>query len=121
MDAAHNSFNIGIYIIAVVIILAIVLIYLTYMNVNKLTSILAKKSIPVTREKQESQLTMNRHIENNSDEIAAAIALALYMSAKHANKSNHYKLIFNHVESNYSPWRSKVYGLRQVPVKIKSR
>jgi hypothetical protein len=121
MDAAHTSFNIGIYIIGSVIILAIVLIYLTYMNVNKLTSILAKKSTPVAREKQESQMTMNRQAENNSGEIAAAIALALYMSAEHTNKSNPYKLTFNHIDSAYSPWRSKVYGLRQVPVKIKSR
>ena len=52
-----------------------------------------------------------------SNDKLAAIAIALY---KYSESLNHNKLMMypiNKVSKMYSPWSSKIYGLRQLPNK----
>lgn len=54
--------------------------------------------------------------QGNIEEIAAiAFALKLYMSDLHDKESE--VLTINRVARTYSPWSSKIYGLRQIPQK----
>jgi len=48
-------------------------------------------------------------------EINAAIAMALYMYQNEMHDSDQAILTINKVSRNYSPWSSKIYGLRKMP------
>jgi hypothetical protein len=123
MEAGHNTLYFGIIIIIVVVFVVLFLIYLTYNNVNKLQNLLLKKGTQMSLEKQPINPLAKFHSQSqgNSSEVAAAIAVAMYLSQNQSHTFNNYKLTGNSTEKIYSPWSSKIYGLRQVPVKIKTR
>jgi len=50
-----------------------------------------------------------------SGEINAAIALALHFYSENLHDIESLKLTIGKVSRSYSPWSSKIYGLRQVP------
>jgi len=52
-----------------------------------------------------------------SGEVMAAIAMALYEYNNEAHDLENTVLTINRVTRNYSPWSSKIYGLRDVPKK----
>ncbi|MCJ7553639.1 MAG: hypothetical protein MUO34_07120, partial [Ignavibacteriaceae bacterium] len=56
--------------------------------------------------KKESELT---------GEINAAIAAALYLYSQELHDHESTVLTINRVSRTYSPWSSKIYGLRQYP------
>ena len=49
------------------------------------------------------------------DEIIAAIALALHMHSKELHEEEKTVLTLKSVAKIYSPWSSKIYGLRKSP------
>lgn len=56
-----------------------------------------------------------QHIETSSSgELNAAIGLALYMYKSELHDIESLNLTINKVSRNYSPWSSKIYGLRQI-------
>jgi len=52
---------------------------------------------------------------SQSGEFNAAIALALYLYSNQLHDIESFKLTINRVSKNYSPWSSKIYGLRNYP------
>jgi Na+-transporting methylmalonyl-CoA/oxaloacetate decarboxylase gamma subunit len=50
-----------------------------------------------------------------SGEVNAAIAMALYLHLSQLHDSENTVLTINKVSRTYSPWSSKIYGLRKVP------
>jgi hypothetical protein len=50
-----------------------------------------------------------------SGEVAAAIAMALYQLNEEVHDLEHGVLTFGNAGRLYSPWSSKIYGLRQAP------
>jgi len=56
--------------------------------------------------------TENKVISNDK---LAAIAIALYMYSKSLYQNEIMMLTINRVSKMYSPWNSKIYGLRQIP------
>ena len=50
-----------------------------------------------------------------SDEVAAAIALALFHLNQEVHDVENAILTFGKTGRNYSPWSSKIYGIRQLP------
>ena len=59
---------------------------------------------------------MTTQSESKSQEVYAAIALAIYeMTELHDEES--LVLTFNNPVQNYSPWNSKIFTLKQVPFK----
>ena len=51
-----------------------------------------------------------------NDELAA-IAIALYKYSEIMHQREETVLTINRVSRAYSPWSSKIYGLRQIPIK----
>ncbi len=56
--------------------------------------------------------------ESQDEDVFAAIAMALY---ELRNESSHHDweetvLTIEKVKKDYSPWSSKIYGLREIPV-----
>lgn len=56
-------------------------------------------------------------VAKNSGEIYAAIAMALYELDNEVHDWEDTKLTINKVAKSYSPWSSKIYGLREIPNK----
>jgi hypothetical protein len=52
-----------------------------------------------------------------SNDKLAAIAIALYKYSESLYHNELMMLTINRVSKMYSPWNSKIYGLRQVPNK----
>lgn len=52
-----------------------------------------------------------------SGEIFAAIGAALYEMSDDNHDIEHTVLTIRKVQRSYSPWSSKIYGLREVPKK----
>ena len=53
--------------------------------------------------------------EEASNEVNAAIALALFLLSKQEHDEEYTILTMHKVSRNYSPWNSKIYGLRKRP------
>ena len=49
--------------------------------------------------------------------VYAAIAMALYLYQNELHDYENTVLTINKVSKNYSPWSSKLYGLREIPRK----
>ncbi len=55
------------------------------------------------------------HEESLSGEVSAAIATALYMYKTEIHDEENTVLTIKKVTRSYSPWSSKIYGLRNLP------
>lgn len=125
------------------IIVAIIVIYFIYQNnrlVNKVISLASSKeagtplqaavevkSVPVvknelieqTKEDEAAEEDLEgSDAEGDTEDVYAAIAMALY---ELQNDSAHHDweetvLTIDKVKKDYSPWSSKIYGLRETPV-----
>jgi hypothetical protein len=54
--------------------------------------------------------------EVKDEQVAAAIALSLYLYTKHLREYEKAVITFQKIMKPYSPWSSKIYGLRQQPM-----
>ena len=52
---------------------------------------------------------------SKTDELNAAIASAVYLFTTHPHDSESTVLTIKRIEKIYSPWSSKIYGLRKSP------
>jgi hypothetical protein len=50
-----------------------------------------------------------------TEEAAAAVAMALYQLSEEVHDVEHGILTFGATGRTYSPWSSKIYGIRQLP------
>jgi hypothetical protein len=56
--------------------------------------------------------------KNNFDEVAAVIALAIDIHIRDVHDYEKTVLTIQKVMRPYSPWSSKIYGIRQMPLHI---
>ncbi len=94
-----------------VVFLSLLLLYMLFYNITKTLNYrikLAQKKKGKTAETKEVQTEL-------SGEVNAAISMALhlYMNEMHDRESA--ILTISKVARTYSPWSSKIYGLRQYP------
>ena len=59
-----------------------------------------------------------KKVTETNDEIIAAIGLALSMHLQDVHDYEKAVITMQKVMRPYSPWSSKIYGLRQIPFKI---
>ncbi len=62
-------------------------------------------------------VTVSANAGQESGEIFAAIATALYEMSDDNHDIEHTVLTIRKVQRSYSPWSSKLYSLRQTPTK----
>lgn len=98
-----------------VVFTALILLYLIFKNIGRLMAVprkrLAQQALQSTAEKSVSKQ------QPSADEVYAAIAISLHEYNKAMKKMEHNILTINRVAKVYSPWSSKIYGLRQLPDK----
>lgn len=96
-----------------VVFLALILLYLSFKQVGKFNVNKQKKRVEVYSAAEGKEVI---HTEI-SGEVFAAISAALYL---HESEQHDYEsaiLTINRVAKTYSPWSSKIYGLRHTPNK----
>jgi Na+-transporting methylmalonyl-CoA/oxaloacetate decarboxylase gamma subunit len=101
-----------------VVFIALALLYLIFKFVSKLMAALKKKleqkaAVAVAVAKGEPKK------QPAAGEVYAAIAVALYEYNREMAEKESSILTINRVAKTYSPWSSKIYGLRQLPMKNK--
>lgn len=95
-----------------VVFMALVLIYLFFHNFGKQFNRFAerKKLIKEGNVEEAEKIEMS-----HSGELNAAIGLALYLYQNQIHDLESFTVTINKVSRNYSPWSSKIYGLRKFP------
>ncbi|MDY0077968.1 MAG: OadG family protein [Bacteroidales bacterium] len=94
----------------VIVFAALVILFFVFSQISKLLNMQLKSKLrrqgKLNEEDNEKTLTI-------PGEVAAAISMALYISCQlHDEESN--VLTIKKVSRTYSPWSSKIYGLRNL-------
>ena len=109
----NDSFGVGMTLTAMtVVFLGLLLLYLIFKQVGR-------SAIKMSRRRAE-KVSGGRSVTHNTNEpgaVFAAIATALYEVAEDAHDFENTVLTIHRVTRNYSPWSSKIYGLRSLPDK----
>jgi len=95
-----------------VVFSGLILLYFTFKYVSRLYTLDIKKRFK--RRNPEKEIT-DADIEETSGEINAAIALALHMYKTQLHDMEDTVITIQKVAKAYSPWSSKIYGLRRTP------
>jgi len=113
----HNSelflkldpFGIGMTVIGyVVVFIALLLLYIIFFNLTKVLQINVKKLL-----RREGKVIEIKEDLSISGEVNAAIAMALHLYYSEMHDKEDTVLTINKTSRTYSPWSSKIYGLRQ--------
>ena len=113
----NDSFGIGMTVSAMAVtFMGLLLLYLIFKQVGKI-------SIAASKRNAKKAKTGAINAENDdlageeAGEVFAAIATALYEVTEDVHDLENTDLTIHKVTRNYSPWSSKLYGLREIPRK----
>jgi Na+-transporting methylmalonyl-CoA/oxaloacetate decarboxylase gamma subunit len=101
----------GVAMIAIamgVVFTALTILFLFFKNMARMLNRQPKKAAKV-------ELVQNNRNDEHSGEVNAAIALALFLYRDQLHDQENTVLTINKVAKTYSPWSSKIYGLRRWP------
>ena len=111
----NDSLGIGMTITAMaVVFLGLFLLYIIFKQIGKLSIAASKRNV----EKAVGSASVTADAGQESGEIFAAIATALYEMSDDNHDIENTVLTIRKVQRAYSPWSSKLYGLRQTPTKV---
>jgi Na+-transporting methylmalonyl-CoA/oxaloacetate decarboxylase gamma subunit len=104
--------GIGLTLVAMCIVFSVlVLVFLAYQFLLPLVRSDRRKVVV----KEEHGNEIVQKAEETPAEVNAAIAMALYFYNEQLHDFEQTVLTIRKVARNYSPWSSKIYGLRNVP------
>jgi hypothetical protein len=104
--------GVGMAVVAMsVVFTALILLYVVFKNTRRIYSLNLKKMFTIRKPGEEKQLAT----EDISGEVNAAIAMALYLYKNELHDYEETVLTIKKVARTYSPWSSKIYGLRNYP------
>lgn len=98
-----------------VVFSALALLYLFFKNTSFFYKIDVKKLLCYLRRKPECEEEEESEDEGLPGEVVSAIALALHLYQNELHDHENSILTIKKVSRTYSPWSSKIYGLRQMP------
>ncbi len=106
-----DPWGIGMTVIGyVVVFLALLFLYLIFSNLTRILNFNLVRLLKKTGKMKEDKKDLSI-----SGEVNAAIAMALHLYFAEVHDKESYELTINKVSRTYSPWSSKIYGLRQHP------
>lgn len=104
-----DPYGIGMTVIGyVVVFAALLLLYIIFFNLTKVLQINLKKLL-----RKEGKVIEVKEDISISGEVNAAIAMALHLYFSEMHDKEDTVLTINQTSRTYSPWSSKIYGLRQ--------
>lgn len=98
----------------IIVFLALVLSFLLFSNVPKIIYYKTHRELRRKKKEQKQQGSENLHMPA---EVTAAIATALYLHYNEIHDPESNIITIERVRKRYSPWSSKIYGLRKWPHK----
>ena len=112
----NDSWGIGMTITAMAVtFLGLIVLYLLFKQVGNASIRISKRNAQKAAEKEGNAISTNAGQE--SGEIFAAIATALYEMNDDNHDIENTVLTIRKVQRSYSPWSYKIYTLRQTPNK----
>jgi len=94
-----------------VVFISLILLYLTFKYIAKLYNVDMKNRFRKSRPDDE----VPENMEDISGETLAAISLALHLYHEQMLGLEDAVMTFKNASKTYSPWSSKIYGLRRTP------
>lgn len=108
-----DPYGVGMAVIAMSVVFgALILLYIVFKNTKQLYSINLKT---LFTKKADEKVAAKATKEEISGEVNAAIALALHLYVGELHDHEDAVLTIKKVARTYSPWSSKIYGLRNLP------
>lgn len=98
----------------VIVFLALVLSFALFSNVPRILYYRSRRELRRNRKQQKQQVRGDIHM---SAEVTAAIATALYLHYNELHDPESNIITIERVRKRYTPWSSKIYGLRKWPHK----
>lgn len=95
-----------------IVFLSLLFLFITFLNVTRLLNYKIKKKLQSTGKETEETETIDL-----SGEVTAAISTALILHFREIHDFENTVITIKKVQKPYSPWSSKIYGLRQYPGK----
>jgi len=95
-----------------VVFIALVLLYFVFYNLPSLLRIDLRKLLAGKREKES---VLKRQEVKVTGEINAAIGMAIFLYINEMHDKESGVITIKKISRRYSPWSSKIYGLRQYP------
>jgi glutaconyl-CoA/methylmalonyl-CoA decarboxylase subunit delta len=95
----------------IVVFLALLLLYMVFVNLTKFLQLRIRRKLKAGGEISHTE----KKDLSVSGEINAAISTALYLHLEELESLENTVLTIKKVQRVYSPWSSKLYGLRKYP------
>jgi Na+-transporting methylmalonyl-CoA/oxaloacetate decarboxylase gamma subunit len=95
-----------------IVFLALVLSFALFSNVPKIIYYKTRREMRRKQREEKKQVSDDIHL---SAEVTAAIASALYLHYNELHDPESNIITIERVRKRYSPWSSKIYGLRKWP------
>ena len=106
-----DPFGIGMTVIGYsVVFIALLLLYIIFYNLSKVLTLNIRRIL-----RKEGKSEEANKVEEISGEINDAIAYAIYLYYNELHDKENPIITINRVSKAYTPWSSKIYGLRQNP------
>jgi Na+-transporting methylmalonyl-CoA/oxaloacetate decarboxylase gamma subunit len=96
----------------VVVFASLLLLYTIFANMQKILTFKQRKKL-----KEQGHRAADAEELSLSGEVSAAISMAIHLHYAEVHDFEHTVLTIKKVQRTYSPWSSKLYGLRQIPRK----
>ncbi len=113
--AERDANGFGMTIMAMCIVFsALLVLCLCFYGIGKINSVISRRNKAVAHGKEAPELSEIRQTKHDTGEEIAAIAMALRDHLE-AHDSEFTVLTLKKIRRAYSPWSSKIYGLRELP------
>ncbi len=113
--AKSDPIGIGMAVVAMsVVFLALILLYLIFKQIGKFNVRKQKEKIQAQAVLEGKPVPVHEEV---SGEVFAAISAAIYLYQNEQHDAESAILTITRASKTYSPWSSKIYGLRNVPQK----
>jgi len=101
----------------VIVAIALTMLFFEFKYMGNYHVKLAKRKTEKIKvdQTEHTKAVAGKQIDVISNDALAAIAIALYKYSKELHDNEEMVLTINKVSKAYSPWSSKIYGLRQFP------
>ena len=105
-----DPYGIGMTLVAMtVVFLSLLILYITFKNIAKLFAY----DFKAKSKKSDETVVQSISKKEQTVELGAAIAMALHLYQNELHDHENTLLTIKKVNGNYSPWSSKIYGMRK--------
>ena len=114
----HDSVGIGMSISAMsVVFFVLIVLYVSFKVVGRVSVNLSKRNAMKAKGITDKQEAKEKKLGEAPGEIFAAIAMAMHEMQSDVHDVEDTVLTITRVKRSYSPWSSKIYTLRETPLK----